>query len=50
LRRIGENAFRTVQAHGWPLIVKQFESILNEAINLPLPTLACRDSSTGVRL
>jgi glycosyltransferase involved in cell wall biosynthesis len=50
LRRIGERACHSVQAHGWPLIVEQFESILNEAIDTQALTLACRDSRTGVRL
>jgi glycosyltransferase involved in cell wall biosynthesis len=50
LRRIGERACHSVQAHGWPLIVEQFESILNEAIDTQALTLAYRDSRTGVRL
>jgi glycosyltransferase involved in cell wall biosynthesis len=50
LRGIGDRACRSVQAHGWPLIVRQFEAILNEAIDQPNLTHTCRNSSTGVRL
>lgn len=49
LRSIGERAFGTVQALGWPLIVRQFESILHDAINPIHSPAESRDCTTGAR-